>query len=421
MATDGTAMSTSPSRKRCALIGERLGHSYSADIHRCWDLYDYELRPMPADEVPRFLQAGDFDGLNVTIPYKQLVIPHCDDITPQAQAIGSVNTIVRDADGHLHGANTDYFGFAGMARRAGIDFAGRKVVILGNGGTTRTVQAVAADAGARAIVVVSRRGPVTYDRLADHTDADILVNATPVGMYPETDAMPADPADFPSCTGVLDVIYNPARTRLIQRAERLGIPCASGLWMLVEQARVAGGLFMGQTLDASWTERVWRELSSRTLNVVLIGMPGCGKTTVGELLRQRLERELVDCDAEIVRRAGKPIADIFADEGEARFRDLEAAVIAEAAREHGRIIVTGGGAVLREQNRLNLRQNGRVFRLERRLETLAIGQGRPLSTDLARVAAMAAEREPLYRETADATIDNNGTPEAAAEAILARL
>lgn len=405
-------------RKFCALIGERLGHSYSAEIHRCWDLYDYELLPMPLEDVPGFLQAGSFDGLNVTIPYKQTVIPFCDEISVQARAIGSVNTIVRDAQGHLHGYNTDYFGFAGMAERAGIDFRGRKVIILGNGGTTKTVQAVAADAGARDIIVVSRRGPVTYEQLSQHRDGEILVNATPVGMYPETAAMPVEPADFPACCGVLDVIYNPARTRFIQRALSLGLPCASGLWMLVEQARMAGELFMGQALDAAWTEQVWQELSRRMQNLVLIGMPGCGKSTVGELLRQRLGRELVDCDAEIVRRAGKPIADIFATEGEAHFRDLESAVIAEVAKDSGRIIVTGGGAVLREENRLNLRQNGIVFWLDRAIESLALGNGRPLSTDLARVVAMASVRQPLYQATADQRIDNNRTEEDAVNAIL---
>jgi shikimate dehydrogenase len=408
-------------RKYCALIGERLGHSYSAAIHRFWNRYDYELRPMPAEQVPIFLQSRAFDGLNVTIPYKQLVMPYCDDISPQATAIGSVNVIVKGEDGRLHGYNTDYFGLEGLARRTGIDFQGRKVVVFGNGGTTKTVLAVAKANGAREIVVVSRKGPVTYDRTELFHDGEILVNATPVGMYPNTDCLIVDPADFPKCEGILDVIYNPSRTRLLQRAAALGLPCANGLWMLAEQARVTGELFSGEPLDAEWTDRVVAELNRQLLNWVIVGMPGCGKSTVGAALGKRLpDHAVVDIDDCIVKRAGKPISEIFAQDGEEAFRQLESDIIAEESRQTGRILITGGGAVLREENRLNLRQNGRVFWLRRPLEQLDVGHGRPLSPNREATARLATQREPLYAATADAVIQNIGTVEQTVDAMMAK-
>ena len=395
------------------LIGAKLGHSYSPSIHARLGDYDYRLCECTEAQFIELMRRRDFRGLNVTIPYKKLALSLCDALSDTARAVGSVNTVVVRPDGSLYGHNTDIGGFIALARRAGVAIEGRKVAILGSGGTSLTAQAACRRLGAREIVVVSRSGPVDYAALyRDHADAQVLVNTTPVGMYPNNGTSAADIARLPRLTGVLDVVYNPDRTALILDAEARGLPCEGGLAMLVEQAREAAELFTGHDIPAGETARIRALLRGEALNAVLIGMPGSGKSSVGRRLAEAMRRPFVDCDAEIERRAGKSIPRIFAEDGEPAFRALEAAVIADAGRGKGAVIATGGGAVLRGDNVRALRQNGVLILLERALDALST-DGRPLSTSLEALRAMWAAREPKYRAAADATVDNNAALEAA--------
>ncbi|MDO4866740.1 MAG: shikimate kinase [Clostridia bacterium] len=393
------------------LIGAKLGHSYSPAIHAQLGDYDYRLVEQSEREFTELLARRDFKGLNVTIPYKKLAYSLCDALSDTAREVGCVNTLVVRADGSLYGHNTDIGGFIAMARRAGVEIAGKKAVILGSGGTSLTARAACRRLGAREIVVVSRSGPVDYDALyRDHADAQVLINTTPVGMYPKNGASAADLSRLPALTGVLDVIYNPDKTALVLDAEARGLPCCGGLYMLVGQAREAAELFLGRSIPESETERIHRRLRDEALNLILIGMPGCGKSRVGQALANRMGRTFVDLDEEIVRRAGMSIPEIFARDGEAGFRALEAQVVAEVCREKGRVVATGGGAILREDNVRAMRQNGRLILLERRLDALSM-DGRPLSKSPEALEAMWQARKEKYRAAADAAVNNNGAPE----------
>ena len=391
---------------RFGLIGHPLSHSCSPRVHQLLGGDGYQLWDTPPEALEGFLREGAFDGINVTIPHKQAVMPFCAELGDTARLIGSVNTIVKRPDGTLFGDNTDAYGFLGMAQRAGIGFKGKKVLVLGSGGTSRTACAVIRASGGEP-VVISRSGENNYDNLHLHADADVLVNTTPVGMYPHVDAQPVDLAAFPRLQGVLDVIYNPLRTRLMQQAEALHIPCGGGLYMLCAQAARAREIFTGEKIAAEVLEAAYQTLKRERQSVVLIGMPGCGKSTVAQALSQRLQLPLVDTDAEIVRRAGREIPEIFATDGETAFRDLEAAVIADVCAAGGKVIATGGGAILREKNRKNLRMNARVIWLQRDLHKLPF-DGRPLSRGYAAIEEMYAIREPLYRACADAAVANDG-------------
>ncbi|MDY3282127.1 shikimate kinase [Dysosmobacter sp.] len=397
------------------LLGRKLGHSWSAPIHHALGCGGYRLIELEPEELAPFLRREDIGGLNVTIPYKRDVMPLCQEIDEAALAIGSVNTIVRRADGKLYAYNTDAAGFCWMARRAGIDFAGKKAVILGSGGASLTARAMARKLGAREVAVISRSGPDNYDNLDRHADADIVVNTTPVGMYPNTGAAAVNLTRFPRCTGVLDVIYNPRRTALLLQAEELGIPCSDGLPMLVAQATAAEEHFYGKPIPDSENERILAMLRRDTQNIVLIGMPGCGKTTVGEALARLSGREAIDIDQRIVERTGRSIPDIFARDGEAAFRALEREETAAAGKLSGKILLTGGGVVKDQRNYAPLRQNGRIYQLQRDLTALAT-DGRPLSAG-ADLAEMYAQRAPLYARFRDAVIDNNGAVEDTAAAI----
>ena len=397
------------------LLGRKLGHSWSAPIHHALGCAAYRLLELEPEELASFLGREDIGGLNVTIPYKRDVMPLCDVIDEAALAIGSVNTIVRRADGKLHAYNTDAAGFCYMARRAGIGFAGKKAVILGSGGASLTAQAMSRKLGAREVVVISRSGPDNYENLDRHADADIVVNTTPVGMYPNNGAAAVDLTRFPNCTGVLDLIYNPRRTALLLQAEALGIPCSDGLPMLVAQATAAEEHFFGKAIPDSENQRILAMLRQDTQNIVLIGMPGCGKTTVGQALARLTGREAIDIDQRIVERAGRTIPDIFAKDGEAAFRALEREETAEAGKLSGKILLTGGGVVKDQRNYAPLRQNGRIYQLQRDLAVLPT-DGRPLSAG-ADLEAMYAQRSPLYARFRDAAIDNNGTVEDTAAAI----
>lgn len=399
------------------LIGEKLGHSYSQMIHARLADYRYELKEVAPERLDAFIEARNFRGLNVTIPYKQAVMKHCAELSPEAMEVGSVNTLIVRPDGSLFGHNTDIDGFIYMLRRGEIDPAGAKAVILGSGGTSLTARAALTRLGAREIVTVSRKGPVDYAALyAEHADAEILVNATPVGMYPKNGASPVELDRLPKVRGVADVIYNPEKTALILAAQAKGIPAVSGLSMLVAQAREAAELFAGHAIPAGRVEDIVSEIGAQTLNLILVGMPGCGKSTLGQAVAAALQREFVDCDAEIVRRAGKSIPEIFAQDGEGAFRALESGVLADVCRGHGLVISTGGGAVLRAENRDAMRQNGRVCLIRRALALLP-RDGRPLSASEDAVARLWEARRAAYETAADFPVENVGTVEEAAEKI----
>lgn len=397
------------------LLGQKLQHSWSVPIHQAVGNHAYRLIEMEPEQVPDFLRRSDIGGLNVTIPYKRSVLPLCDRIDPSALEIGSVNTLVRQSGGKLYAWNTDITGFTFMVRRAGIELRDRKVLILGSGGTSLTARAAARSLGAREVVTISRGGEDNYENLDLHADAEILINTTPVGMYPNTGSAPVDLRSFPACRGVLDVIYNPLRTALLLQAETLGIPCSDGLPMLVAQATASEERFFNCTIAESENERILSLLRRDSTNIVLIGMPGCGKSAVGKRLAALTGREVIDLDRSVVRAAGMSIPEIFARDGEAEFRRMERAVAQQYGKESGKIIVTGGGVVKDPRNYAALHQNGRIYCLDRLLDRLD-REGRPLSigTDL---AAMAAERAPLYARFQDAVIDNNGPVEETAEAI----
>ena len=399
------------------LLGGTLGHSWSKPIHAMLAPYRYELYPVSPEEMRSILRERAFKGLNVTIPYKRDVMPFCDEISPQAQAIGSVNTLVMGSDGRLRGDNTDLYGFLSMARRAGIALRGKKVVILGTGGTSLTAQAACREEGARQTVVVSRSGPVDYDALRrDHVDLQVLINTTPVGMYPNTGVAAVDLGGFPACEGVIDVIYNPLRTRLLQDARERGIRYTDGLWMLVAQAKRAAELFTGRAIDDGEIGRVHAALRADMANVVLIGMPGCGKSSVGAALSALMDRPLVDLDAEIAREAGVSVPDIIAREGVDAFRDRERAAAERVGREKSRIIAAGGGAVTREDTMRALSQNAVVIFIERPLSALPT-EGRPLSAGPGALERLWAAREPLYRRWADMTVENLTSIDGAVKAV----
>lgn len=401
--------------KHFGLIGEKLGHSHSKTLHGLLADYSYDLWPMPAEELDAFMRRAAFDGMNVTIPYKKAVISYLDEMGETARQIGCVNTIVRRQDGSLFGDNTDAYGMMVMAKRAGIEFSGRKTLVLGSGGTSLTACAVVRANGGEA-VVISRNGENNYANLDRHADADYIINTTPVGMYPNTDAQAVDLACFSELKGVLDVVYNPLRTRLLMQAEKLGIPCEGGLSMLVYQAVRASELFTGQTVEKAHAEEAERALRKSVTNLVLVGMPGCGKSTIGALLSRELGMEMVDLDEEIEKTAGVTIPEIFAQEGEEGFRKRESEQVLRFGSRGGCVLVTGGGAVKREENRRWLKMNGFVVQITRDVDLLPM-DGRPLSQSRERLASMWQERKALYADCADICITNDGTPLECARAI----
>ena len=403
---------------KCGLLGRKLGHSYSPQIHGMLGDYSYALFEKEPEQLASFLKDGDFTGINVTIPYKKDVIPYLDALSPAAQQIGSVNTIVRRADGSLFGHNSDYFGFVSLVKHSGIAVEGKKVLVLGSGGTSNMVVTALRDLGA-APVVISRSGENNYGNLHLHSDASVIVNATPVGMYPNTGVSPIDLNRFPKLDGVLDVIYNPAKTQLLLDAEKLGIPHENGLWMLVAQAKEASEYFTGKKLSDDMIARIHHKLSRQMKNIVLIGMPGCGKSTIGNLLARKLGRKFVDADEEIIQLAGKSIPEIFAQDGEEIFREWETMALEHLGKQSGLVIATGGGCVTRQGNYPALHQNGSIVWLERDLSLLPT-DGRPLSQSN-RLEEMYAVRKPLYEAFADVRVANTGSPENTVTEILSKL
>lgn len=399
---------------QCGLLGRKLSHSYSPAIHAHLGDYDYSLFEKEPKELEAFLRRGEFDGINVTIPYKKTVMPYLDATTDMAKKLGAVNTIVRQ-DGKLIGHNTDYFGFHSMVRKSGVSPAGKKCLVLGSGGASNVVVAVLEELGA-AVTVISRSGENNYTNLAQHSDAALIVNATPVGMYPDTGVSPVDLALFPNLKGVLDLIYNPARTKLLLDAQQRGLAAMNGLWMLVAQAKAAAQLFTGSEIPESKIAEVFATMKSQMENVILIGMPGCGKSTVGRLVAEKWGKTFVDADTEIEKMAKKTIPKIFSEDGEGAFRAMETRVLAHLSKQSNLVIATGGGCVTREENFPLLRQNGKLFWLQRDWSKLPT-EGRPLSQSQ-RLAEMYESRAPLYRHFADCIIDNNREIEDTVNAIL---
>ncbi len=404
------------------LIGARLGHSFSKPIHEALNPgASYELHPLPEEEQARaFLSDRQFSGINVTIPYKRLVMEYCDEIAPAAKAIGAVNTVT-NRNGRLCGYNTDYDGFLEMASSAGIDFEGRRVLILGTGGTARTVHAAVTEKGAAHVHHASHsgtHGALTYEQAVQQGGSfDILVNTTPVGMYPDCDAAPVDLKDFPYLCGVLDVVYNPLKTELLCAAKERGIPHAGGLRMLVAQAFYAQQYFQQKTLDRARMDEIYRQLVADRANLVLVGMPSSGKSTVGRLCAALLNKKFVDADEVLEQRAGKPISEILRPGEETAFRDLEEQVTADLAKEGGCVIATGGGVVLREQNVRRLRRGGAVIWLDRPLEALEHGGSRPLSATPEALKEQWRVRRPLYEAAAHAAVKNNASAQETAQKI----
>lgn len=393
---------------QCGLLGRKLGHSYSPQIHSHLASYEYTLFEKEPEELEAFLKNGNFTGLNVTIPYKKDVIPFLTELSPTAKRLGAVNTIVRRGDGTLIGHNTDYFGFCSMVGRSGLQVAGKKVLVLGSGGASNTAVAALEEMGAQ-VVVISRSGENNYDNLHRHADAAVIVNTTPVGMYPKTGVSPIDLGVFPRLEGVLDVVYNPARTQLLLDAESRGLTTMNGLWMLVAQAKESAEWFAGVQIPDEKIARIHSLLRSQMENIVLIGMPGCGKTTVGRALANMQGKRFVDADAVLEERVGRKIADIIPTDGEEAFRQMETETLAELGKQSGLIIATGGGCVTRERNFPLLHQNGTILWLTRELTKLPT-DGRPLS-QAGKLQEMFAVRQPMYQRFADAVISNDGTVE----------
>lgn len=400
---------------KCGLLGKKLSHSYSPQIHSYLGEYEYTLKEVQPENLEDFFGNFDFTGINVTIPYKKDVIPFCHVLTNCAQKMGAVNTIVQQKDGTRIGHNTDFFGFSSMVERMQIPLSGKKALVLGSGGASVTAVAVLEELNAQ-VTVISRTGENNYDNLHLHSDASLIVNATPVGMYPNAGISPVDLDLFPNLEGVLDIVYNPAKTRLILDAEERNIPCQNGLWMLIAQAKEAAEWFTSTKINDDIIDAIYKKLQKQMENIILVGMPGCGKSTVGKMLADKLGKVFVDADEEIVKNAGMSIPDIFAKRGEAGFRQLETDILRTLGQKSGQVIATGGGCVTRDENYALLHQNGTIYWLKRDLTKLPT-DGRPLSQAVA-LEQMYSVRRPMYDRFCDHIISNDGNPEDAVNEIL---
>ena len=402
-------------------IGEKLGHSFSKEIHAMIGNYSYVLKEIAPGALDDFMRAKEFAGINVTIPYKERVLPHLYEIDAGALAIGAVNTVV-NRGGKLYGYNTDFYGMEKLIEHAGVTIKDRKVAILGTGGTSKTARAVAKHLGAREILTVSRRtdgGAILYDDLyRKHRDVQVIVNTTPVGMYPAADQTPLDLAFFKNLEGVIDAIYNPLSTRLICQAKKRGIPAEGGLFMLVAQAVRASELFLDTTYDGGLLESIYKRILLQKKNIVLIGMPASGKTSVGKRIAGKLCRPFTDTDETVAVTSGESIPDIFKRYGEKEFRRRECAAVQNASTLVGNVIATGGGAVVNQLNVNNLMQNGHIFFLDRPLELLIPTEDRPLGNTKEAIEQRYKERYPIYCACADTVVKADGDIETVANTII---
>ncbi len=401
-------------------IGEVLGHSFSKEIHNALAPYKYELCEIPREGLGDFFTQKDFKAINVTIPYKEAVIPYMHEIDEHARLIGAVNTVV-NRGGKLYGYNTDFYGMSRLLEHAGIDPCGKKAIILGSGGTSKTAYAVLKSLGAEEILRVSRtkrEDAIDYAELYErHTDAQIVINTTPVGMYPHGDGLSVDISRFYRLEGVVDAIYNPLRTRLILDASERGVAAEGGLYMLVAQAVRASEIFLDTVYPKDACDRIYERILREKENIVLVGMPSSGKSTVGAVLAELLGRELLDTDTLVTKEDGRPIPEIFAADGEAAFRRLESQIVNNCSQRSGIILATGGGVVLNRENILALKRNGRIYFIDRPLQLLIPTADRPLSSTAEAVEARYRERYPLYTERSDITVDGDGTPREVAQRI----
>lgn len=402
------------------LIGKKLTHSFSPQIHAEFADYKYELFEKEENELADFLKNKDISGVNVTIPYKRTVIPYLDRISDSAKKIGAVNTVKRLSDNSLYGDNTDYYGFKYTLESKNISIDGKKCIILGSGGASLTAKAVLCDMNASSITVISRKGNDNYSNLSKHFDAQIIINTTPVGMYPDCGNTLIELADFKQCEFVFELIYNPSKTALLLQAEKLGIAYSNGLPMLVAQAKKACEIFTDTVISDDKIHSVINSIASKTLNIVFIGMPGCGKTTLGKLVAKKLGRKFIDTDVELVSKYGTPIPQIFATKGEEFFRALEKNIIADCGKQSSTVIATGGGAILNEKNIDALRQNGIIVFINRDVNSLA-RNGRPLSKNFDELKTMYKTRMPLYKQCADIEIISDAAPEVLADRIISKL
>ncbi len=403
-------------------IGEHLSHSFSKEIHNALANYKYELLEIERENLEAFFQKRDFKAINVTIPYKQDIIPFLDEISPEAQSINAVNTVV-NRNGRLYGYNTDFYGLKALIERQNITLKDKRVLILGGGGTSNTAFAVARFMGAKEIVRVSRNprdGYVTYDEVYEsYTDFQIIINTTPCGMFPDIGRSALDLSGFKSLEGVFDAVYNPLKSKLVCDAEALGVAATGGLYMLVSQAAFAVEKFIDTPVDNAKTEAIFQKLYKDKMNIVLVGMPGSGKTTVGKALAQSLSRAFVDTDDLIVESQCKPIPQIFTEIGESGFRQIEKDEIYKASAGNNQVIATGGGAILNKANTDILKENGRIYFINRPLEMLVATDDRPLSRDAEALKKRYDERYSLYLECADVVIDGSGSVSEVVEGIEA--
>ncbi len=401
---------------KCGLVGKTLKHSYSPKIHEYLGEYSYDLFSLNEDEFENFIKNGDYDALNITIPYKQTVIPLLDEVSPLASEIGAVNTVVKK-HGKLYGYNTDILGLDYMLKSVGIELKNRTVMILGSGGTSKTATVLAQKSGAKKIIKVSRTGEINYQNCYEQSETEVIINTTPVGMFPDSYIAPIKVDRFPKLKGVADVVYNPSKTLITYSADKLGVPSVNGLSMLVAQAKYASDLFTGNVVSEDKIPFIAKELIKQTENLTLIGMAGCGKSTIGKTLAKLTGKKFIDTDELIVSLANKNIEEIFAIDGEDKFRELESDALKIAENERGAIIATGGGIVKRQENHYPLSSNGKVVWLKREVTSLS-RQGRPLSKDLETVKKMYEERKPLYKACADYSVDNSKNIEEVAKEIL---
>lgn len=401
-------------------IGEKLGHSFSKEIHAMLQDYQYELKEIAPEKLSSFMEEKNFSAINVTIPYKEKVIPYLDYISDTAEKIGAVNTIVCK-DNKLYGYNTDFGGMRALIKREGIEIEGKKVLILGTGGTSKTASEVAKSLGASSVYKVSRSErpeSVTYEAAYSlHSDADVIINTTPLGMFPNIEGCPVDLSKFSKLSGVVDAVYNPLKTKLVSSAQSLGIKATTGLFMLVMQAAIASGIFLGIEYEDEAVERIYNKILKSKQNIVLIGMPTSGKTTVGKILADNLHREFKDTDSEIEKKTGMSVAEIFEKKGEKEFRRIETEVIKEISKGQGMVIATGGGAVLADENVGSLKMNGIVYFLDRPIENLMVTNSRPLSGTPEALRKLYCERYGIYKRSADVIVLNDDTKENAAKEI----